>query len=123
MQSSVTSRCARRGFNALKVKSRADASARAGMRATSASVGWRTRGMRISGRAGLKFIHAPEIKISSHQDFESIPLIFGDGGWNVDGVFQDLSHDVMRARGVINDRTAIALGGNGTLDGAADERN
>src|SRR5271156_5024384 len=123
MQSSVTSRCARRGFKALKVKSSAEASARAGMRARSASVGWRTRGIRISGCAGLKFIHAPEIKISSYQHFDSISLILRDGRWNVDGVFQDLGHDVLRARGVINDRTAIALGGNRTLDSAANEGN
>src|SRR5580692_10552712 len=123
MQSSVTSRCARRGFKTFKVKSSAEASARAGMRATSASVGCRKRGMRISGRAGLKFIHGPEIKISCHQDFDSIPLIFGDGRWDVDGVFQDLGHDILRARGVVNDGAAIALGGDGTLDGAADEGN
>src|SRR5271170_7999129 len=124
MQSSVTSRCASRGFKALKVKSSAEASARAGMRARSASVGWRKRGMRpSSGRARLKLIHGPEIKISSHQDFDSIPLILGDGGWNVDGVFEHLGHDVLRAGGVINDRTAIALGGNGTLHGAANEGN
>src|SRR5579863_7055189 len=119
MQSSVTSRRASSGLKAIRVKSSAEASARAGMRATSASTGGRN-GTRVSLRAaGLKFIHGPEIKIPRHQDFDPIPLILGDGRWNVDGVFEHVVHDVLRARWVENDRTAVTLRGHGALHSAA----
>src|SRR5277367_4854494 len=109
MHSSVMSRRASSGLSAMRVKSSAEASARAGARATSASTIWRN-GTRVSLRAaGLKFIHRPEIKIPRHQDFDPIALILGDGRWNVDGVFEHVVHDVLRSRGIKNDRTAVTL--------------
>src|ERR1700722_17722940 len=103
MQSSVTPSRFKYGRNARTLSSSAD------------SLG-------CSRRSGFELIDTPEIQVPRDKHLNTIALGFGNGRRDIDGVFQDLRHHVLRGRGVY-DHGAVRARGNLALHGAIDHGN
>src|SRR5258708_8171357 len=74
-----------------------------------------------SRRSGFKLIDAPEIQVPRDGLLNAIALGLIYRGGNIDGVFQDLRHDVLRGRWV-HDHGAVGARGNLALHGSVDHR-